>query len=151
MQSKRAKRSRIRAAKVTAGHGHKKKNRGSGNRGGFGKSGQGKRGDAKLMKVTGGVRNLGKHGFNSIKKELTTINLQELQNRLNYLVETKKADLKKDIYFVDLTKLGFDKLLSKGIVSKKMEIVVERSTENAVQKVTSNGGKVILPDKSEEN
>ena len=147
MQAKRTKRSRIRAAKVTAGHGHKKTNRGAGNRGGRGKSGSGKRGDFKLMKLTnGGKRYIGKHGFTSIKGEVKAINLSELQKGLDSLVKLGKISLSKDIYEIDLGALGYKKLLSKGDVYHKINIKTSFATPNAIKKIEEKGGKVILPE-----
>jgi large subunit ribosomal protein L15 len=143
MQSKRKKRSRIRAAKPTAGHGHKKKNRGAGHRGGRGKSGAGKRGDAKLMKVTKGVRDLGKHGFTSRIPDKKIMNLAFLQTKLDSLITEGKASLDKGTYVVDLEKLKVDKLLSKGQVYKKLHIKVPAATARAVKKVEEAGGKVV--------
>jgi large subunit ribosomal protein L15 len=139
MQSKRKKRSRIRASKVTAGKGHKKKNRGAGHRGGRGASGGGKRGDFKIMKLN---KQLGKQGFTSLKKNLKTINLQELQTKLPYLLQKNFITKHQNVYIVDLTKLGYDKLLSKGLVKEKLEIQVNAASQNAAKKVESIGGKV---------
>ncbi|MEM3373849.1 MAG: uL15 family ribosomal protein [Candidatus Woesearchaeota archaeon] len=151
MQHKRSKRSRIRAAKKTAGHGSKKKNRGSGQRGGFGKSNIGKRGSAKLMKIAKGLTQqeyLGKYGFKSIEKKKNkkdkTINLFELQNRLMSLFNEGKIKKENDTFIVDLTELGYDKLLSKGDVIYKMNIKVKKATENAVDKIKEKGGNVEL-------
>jgi large subunit ribosomal protein L15 len=138
MQSKRKKRTRIRAAKVTAGHGHKKKNRGAGHRGGRGKSGAGKRGDFKLMKLTQGVRNLGKQGFKSQKSKSKIINLSELQNKISKY----SSKVEKNTYFVDLKKQGYDKLLSKGSVNLKLNIKVDKVTPLAIKKIEKAGGKV---------
>ena len=149
MQTKRSKRSRIRAAKVTAGHGHKKKNRGAGHRGGRGKSGGGKRGNFKLEKLLmAGKKRIGKHGFTSLKKEITTINLSELQHKLNSLVLSGKISLSKDVYEIDLKNLGFQKLLSKGNVYHKMNIKTSLATPDAIKKVEEKGGKVSLPEQN---
>lgn len=148
MQTKRSKRSRIRAAKVTAGHGHKKKNRGAGHRGGRGKSGTGKRGDFKLMKLKPGGKNLGKHGFVSLKEQKKAINLGQLQLNLNTLYEEEKIKKSKDAYEIDLKKLGYDKLLSKGDVYTKMNISVDSATKRAIKKVEEKQGKVILPNEN---
>jgi large subunit ribosomal protein L15 len=142
MHTKRKKRSRIRAAKVTAGHGHKKKNRGAGHRGGRGKAGSGKRGEFKLMKLTQGKKYLGKHGFNKIKKEVKTINLQTIQEKLPSLVNSGKAKIIKDTYEIDLTTLGYDKLLSKGQIDVKLNITITKASNNAISKVEAAGGKV---------
>ena len=145
MQSKRTKRSRIRAAKVTSGHGHKKKNRGAGNRGGRGNAGAGKRGDAKLMRVTKGIRTMGKHGFTSIKKlnsDSKSINLETILRSLDTWVAEKKVNLKQDVFEIDLNTLGFDKLLSKGSVNQKLNIRVKSATAQASKKVSEAGGKI---------
>ena len=142
MQSKRKKRSRIRAAKPTSGHGHKKKNRGAGHRGGRGKAGSGKRGSTNLMQLTSGKDFLGKHGFTSIKKKLKTINLTELQRSVDGLVKKGKIIKNKDVYKVDLIKLGYDKLLSKGNIKEKLHIKVKKATPNAISRVEKVGGKV---------
>jgi large subunit ribosomal protein L15 len=142
MQTKRSKRSRIRAAKDTSGHGSKKKHRGAGHRGGRGISGSGKRGDAKLMKVTKGERHLGKYGFISRKKKVNAINLQTLQESLIQLVDHKKVSVEKDVYEIDLGVLGFERLLSKGRVTKKMHIKVRSVSEKAISKIKAAGGEV---------
>jgi len=155
MQHKRSKRSRNRAARKTAGYGSKKKHRGSGHRGGVGNSSIGKRGSAKLMKVTkGNTKYLGKYGFKSLNKKINTINLQDLQDRLVSLSEKGLVTKEKDHYFIDLEKLNYDKLLSKGIVTAKMKIKVTLATENAISKVEAVGGTVTVTssdEKSEEN
>lgn len=150
MQNKRSKRSRIRAAKKTAGHGSKKKNRGSGQRGGFGRSNIGKRGSAKLMKIGKGKTQkeyLGKYGFKSLDKKDKVINLFELQNRILTLLQDGKIIKKEDVFVVDLLSLGYDKLLSKGNVIYKMHIKTKASSKNAIINVEEKGGKVEIIDK----
>jgi ribosomal protein L15 len=157
MQIKRNKRSRIRAAKKTAGHGSKKKNRGSGARGGVGLSNIGKRGSAKLMKITkGDPHYLGKYGFKSMNKKVKTMNIQDIQDKLITLMNEGIIIKDKDTFKVDLDKAGYTKLLSKGSAKIKMVIRVDTATENAISKVESAGGKVELlssssDEKSEEN
>ena len=147
MQTKRSKRSRIRAAKDTAGHGHKKKNRGAGHRGGRGNAGSGKRGDFKLMKLLdAGKGYIGKHGFTSQKKEIKSINLSELQLKLDTLVKEGKVSQSKEIFEIDLKNLGVQKLLSKGNVYNKMNIHADFATPNSIKKVEEKGGKVTLPE-----
>jgi large subunit ribosomal protein L15 len=58
-------------------------------------------------------------------------------------VELGLAEKKDDKYFVDLTQLGYTKLLGSGIVTKKIEVKVESATPKAVEKIESVGGKVI--------
>ncbi|NTV22946.1 MAG: hypothetical protein HGA85_01035 [Nanoarchaeota archaeon] len=157
MQVKRSKRTRARAANKTAGHGSKKKNRGSGARGGAGFSSSGKRGSAKMMRVNklkfGGAKtHLGRNGFTSLKIKGDVITLEMLQSGLRTLVADGKASMVKEVYTVDLTSLGFAKLLSKGSVVAKMTITVPYATDAAISKVEAAGGKIILPtEKSEEH
>jgi large subunit ribosomal protein L15 len=149
MQNKRDKRSKIRAARRTAGHGSKKKHRGSGHRGGFGHSNIGKRGSAKIQKEAGSGGNigLGKHGFKSLEKKVKAINLQELQGRLLSYLNQGLITKSGSVYSLDLDKIGYQKLLSKGTVLEKMNIRVESATETAVEKVTAAGGKVETTEK----
>lgn len=146
MQFKRKKRTRIRAAKKTAGHGSKKKHRGSGHRGGVGFSSIGKRGSAKLMKITKGEKYLGKEGFKSIKKQskpVKAINLNELQAKLNTLLKEGKITKENDKYVIDLSVLGYQKLLAKGDVKEKMKIKVDFVSSGAEEKVKKAGGEII--------
>ncbi|MFH2019803.1 MAG: uL15m family ribosomal protein [archaeon] len=144
MQTKRTKKSRFRAAKDTAGYGSKKKHRGSGNKGGYGNSGSGKRGLSKYMKVTGGVNPLGKHGFKSLNKKVKVINLSQLEKQINSFVEKGKAKKTGDSYEIDLSAIGYDKLLSKGNLSIKLNITAKAATENAIERVKKAGGTLVL-------
>lgn len=143
---KRSKRSRIRAAKPTAGAGHKKKNRGKGNRGGKGNAGRGKRNSQQLMKLTGGEKVLGKHGFKSKAVKQTSINLETIQLFMTSYLEKGYAVKTKEGYELDLEKLGYDKLLSKGKVTVKLVIKAKAATEKAKSRVEEAGGKVVLPE-----
>jgi len=49
----------------------------------------------------------------------------------------------KDTYIIDSEKLGFDKLLSKGKVERKLKISVPYATEGAIEKVKAAGGEVV--------
>ncbi|MBS3145783.1 uL15 family ribosomal protein, partial [Candidatus Woesearchaeota archaeon] len=88
--NKRSKKSRQRGTH-THGWGAKKKHRGAGNRGGRGNAGTGKRADTKkptIIKLYGNEY-FGKKGFKipqNIKVVLKTINLQELNQKVDSLV-----------------------------------------------------------------
>ena len=49
-----------------------------------------------------------------------------------------------NVYKVDLTKLGYDKLLGTGQVTKKLEITVKYASPKALEKVNAAGGKIEL-------
>ncbi len=127
----------------THGCGSKKKRRGAGNRGGRGNAGSGKRADQKRPSYW--QIPTGKHGFvHHNATVLKAINMEYLQRSIRRLVEEKKATFENGVYTINLTSLGFDKLLSKGKVNLQWEIHVEKATEQAIKKVEASGGKVIL-------
>ncbi len=132
--NKRKKNSRQKGSH-TYGWGSKKKHRGSGNRGGFGMAGTGKRADQKKSWILRkyGTEYFGRRGFNipsAVKHQSQIINIQDLPKQ-------------KDI---NLTELGYTKLLSKGNVSHPVNIIVKSCSAKAKQKIESAGGKVLTED-----
>lgn len=133
----------------THGWGAKKKHRGKGNKGGAGMAGTGKRGDAKKPSIWKN-KYFGKKGFKSKNfKDQKTINICELDQKIDKLVKQNKIEQKGDTYNIDLSKLGIDKLLSKGKATKKMNITTDSATEKAITKVKEAGGQVNLPQSAE--
>ena len=144
MITKRKKVTRYRGSQ-THGGGSKKKRRGAGNRGGRGMAGTGKRADQKkptILKLYGSSY-FGKKGFVSIKKKkIKAISIQTIENKLyNWL---KKGILKKEgnTININLTKLGYNKLLGKGKPKNKINIEVEYASKKAVEKIEKSGGKI---------
>ena len=123
--------------------------RGAGERGGRGNAGTGKKGKCKMPKKgTWTIQYFGKKGFKSkgiAYTEHYTINLRQLEQMLANFVKEKVAVLEKDVYTINLTDLGIDKLLSTGKVTKKLMINVNFASKKAIEKVKSAGGEVILP------
>ncbi|MBW3020998.1 uL15 family ribosomal protein [Candidatus Woesearchaeota archaeon] len=131
MITKRSKVSRARGNK-THGWGHKKKHRGFGNKGGKGNAGSGKRADSK--KPSYWRNETGRLGFKSKNTiALKVITLKELDKKF------KEGDL-------NLTELGYDKLLGTGNINKKFNITVSSFTPKALDKVEAAGGKIIGSD-----
>ncbi|MFH1848725.1 MAG: uL15m family ribosomal protein [archaeon] len=132
---KRKKNSRQRGSH-THGGGAKKKRRGAGNRGGRGRAGSGKRGDAKKPSYqTPGY--MGKHGFKTGRSEIKAINIATIEKRIDSL----SPKIEKDIYNIDLTSLGYDKLLS-GKPTRKYNIKVDYASKGAIEKIKAAGGSV---------
>ncbi len=80
----------------------------------------------------------GKSGFTSpqsIHKKENTLNLQEL---------SEMASTRQDKN-IDLTTLGFTKLLGTGKISKPLIVTVPACSKVAQEKITEAGGKVITP------
>ncbi|MBC8494654.1 uL15 family ribosomal protein [archaeon] len=139
--NKRTKSSRQRGSH-THGWGSMKKHRGAGSRGGRGNAGSGKRGDGKkpsFWNVNSKIAKLRaskKKGFTSLKKPLKTINVDQL----NKFESTN----------LNLTELGFDKLLGRGKVVRKYELVISQSSELAINKIKKAGGAISGLEKKEE-
>ena len=125
----------------THGCGSMKKRRGAGHRGGRGAAGSGKRGDAKKPSIWGG-RYFGKHGFTSRFKKLTIINFKEIEIKLPQLIEKGLAKENKGVFNIDLTQLGYDKLLSTGKITKKLNIKIKSFSKSAAEKIKKAGGKI---------
>jgi large subunit ribosomal protein L15 len=145
MNFKRKKNSRERGTKYHGwgrGQGHHK---GAGNKGGRGNAGSGKRADCKkgkYDKLYAGTY-FGRRGFYSITgNDFKAIGLQTLDMMLDKLVAEKKVEKKGAIYTVDLTSLGFDKLLGNGKVTHKIEVKATIASVRAIEKIVATGGKV---------
>lgn len=117
----------------THGGGSKKKRRGAGSRGGRGMAGSGKRADQKkptILKLYGN-KYFGRFGFKrpqQIVKKIRTINLFELNK-----IQGEKINLKE---------LGYDKLLGKGKINKKITVQVDYASKNAIEKIKQSGGTI---------
>lgn len=149
--NKRKKFSRQRG-RHTHGWGSKKKHRGSGNRGGKGMSGTGKRADTIKTLIWKDKDFFGKHGFKfkGVQEEINAVNIDDIQCRLEALVKSNLALKEGNIYIIDLSKMGYNKLLGNGKVSKKFKITVKFASGKAIEKVKGAGGEIILAEKEEE-
>lgn len=125
-----------------SGHGHKKRTKGAGHRGGRGLAGTGKRADQRKPSIWKDTSYFGKSGFKRKNKVIiTAINL----NGLNGLITKFNLGMFKDeisysngIYTINLTELGYDKLLGKGNLLHKVKVIVGLMTESAKSKVISD-------------
>jgi large subunit ribosomal protein L15 len=142
MQHKRKKSSRYRASK-THGCGSMKKRRGKGNKGGAGNAGSGKRADQK--KPSFWKFESGRIGFISkTRNRVNPITLFDVQKLI------KKGILKEENGIYDLDKLGYNKLLSKGHVTK-IKIKVSMASKKIIDEIKKVGGEIILDIKDKKN
>lgn len=127
----------------THGSGAKKKRRGAGNRGGRGRAGRGKKGDGRLPSFWDSK--LGKRGFKPANRYTAkVINLLWLDSGAETLVIEGKASKSGKTVVVNLRDLGYDKLLSKGSVSRPFQITVNSASAKAIEKVKAAGGSVTV-------
>ena len=128
----------------THGYGQIGQHRGRGGRGGTGKAGLDKH------KWTYVLRNdptyWEKKGFTSTKtlnKKVDVINIGKLDDLVEKLESEKKLERKEKRIFLDLTNLGYDKLLGTGRVSKPLLIKIESYSEAASKKLELAGGAIL--------
>jgi len=127
----------------THGWGSKKKHRGAGNRGGRGMAGTGKRGDAKKPSIWKNDY-FGKHGFKkkNIKVKINAVTIRGIEQQSRAWLESKLIEEKAGAFTINLPKLGYNKLLSTGKATKKMNITVPYASPAAVEKIKAAGGSV---------
>ncbi len=131
---------------VTHGGGHRKKRRGSGSRGGRGNAGTGKRAGQKKAGMK--TRRLGRHGFTSIyaverkKAGRSIINAGDVQSSLKKWLAEGNVQQKGKAYMLNLTALGYSKLLGAGMVADTINIVVPSWSASAERKVVAAGGTI---------
>ncbi len=98
-----------------SGYGSHKKHRGGGSRGGRGLAGLHKHKRMTAIKYM--PEHFGKTGFKrpqKVLRELKTINLKELDSEVDDLLKQKKIKKEKDGIKINLSELGYDKLLGTG-------------------------------------
>lgn len=78
-----------------------------------------------------------------ILKSRPEINVGDLDDIIENLVFLGLAEKRGDKFFVDLSNLGYSKLLGAGNVTKAIEVKVESATEKAVEKLKAAGGGVV--------
>jgi len=141
MKQHRKKADRYRGSK-THGCGSMKKRRGAGNRGGRGMAGTGKRGDGKKPSIWKNTKYFGVHGFKQAKKERDSVNLAYIEGRVETWAKEGKVENKGGFFDVELSKLGYSKLLAKGSVTRKYRITCDLATSGAIEKIKKAGGEV---------
>ncbi|OYT55654.1 MAG: 50S ribosomal protein L15 [Candidatus Hecatellales archaeon ex4484_218] len=75
--------------------------------------------------------------------ELKTINLGELDELVDRLVEENKLNMEEGKYVVDLEKLGYEKLLGEGEVSKPLIVKTKFYSKLAEKKIQDVGGQLV--------
>ena len=121
------------------------KHRNSGMRGGYGNAGTGKKSDNKKPS-NWATDYFGKHGFVS-KPQLqadNTISFRDIEDKLSRWIEAKQASQEAGMITVDLGKLGYDKLLSTGKITKKVKITIPKAAANAAEKIKKAGGELVV-------
>ncbi len=82
----------------------------------------------------------GKHGFTSpqsLKQKERTLNLEKLQEL------SQALPLEEGKSRVDLTRLGYTKLLGSGQITKPVIVTIESFSKTAAEKIKEAGGEIV--------
>ncbi len=127
----------------TCGGGTHKNRRGAGNRGGRGRAGGCKHHFVRAM-LRG--YSYGKHGFKlpaEISRDVSIVNVGELDELAPYLVEEGLAEIKDGAYHINLENLEIEKVLGSGRVTKNLVVTSEGFSASAREKIEAAGGSCI--------
>lgn len=144
MVVRRKKKVRKFRGKRTYGYGSHKKHRGGGSRGGRGKAGLHKHKWSYTVKYA--PEHFGKRGFKrpaAVVKEIKTINLKELDQIAEKLLEQKLAEKKDDKIKINVLKLGYEKVLGSGKITKSLIVEAKYFSKKAIKKIENMGGKAV--------
>jgi large subunit ribosomal protein L15 len=112
----------------THGYGAKKKHRGKGSKGGCGYGGSTKHNRSYIYAKE--PWHFGHKGFHSLRKKDVAVNIRDLEK-----LSKGKSEL-------DLTAMGYTKLLSAGDISKPLKIKIKKASKKAKEKIEKAGGSV---------
>ena len=86
----------------------------------------------------------GKHGFRPpIRREVSVINVGELDEHIDSLLGSKQAEKTKEGIEVFLDRLGYDRLLGTGKVTHPLIVQVDSCSKSAAEKIEKAGGKIL--------
>ena len=126
----------------TRGRGHKK-GRGAGLRGGRGNAGCHK--TKRIMYERVG-RVWGAHGFKrpqSVVSANNSINLKTIEEKSESWITEGIATKKGKVVSVDLTEMGYDKLLGTGSTTQSYKLTISAASAKAVEKIEAAGGEIL--------
>lgn len=131
----RKKSRRLRGSK-TCGWGAKKKHRGAGSRGGHGYSGMMKHKKSQRIRFEPNYQKIRK-GFtvpSAVKADIRAVTLKDLDI---FARKEKKTE-------INVSELGYNKVLSTGRVTQALTIKADNIVEKAKQKIEKAGGKAVV-------
>ncbi|MCX8176580.1 MAG: 50S ribosomal protein L15 [Candidatus Bathyarchaeota archaeon] len=87
----------------------------------------------------------GKRGFRcpTSMGEVKALNVGELNELLDKLVNEGKVEFKDGKYLVNLFKLGYEKLLGEGEISRPVIVEAKSFSKKAEEKILGAGGSII--------
>jgi len=136
--------SRTRKMRGSRTHGRgKKAGRGAGLIGGRGQAGLSKTGKMYMLRYD--RDHFGRHGFKRpqcIVRANSTINVSELEESAQRFVDMGFAVKEGDMYNINLTNAGIDKLLGNGNIGIPVKVTVAQVSAKAREKIEASGGSI---------
>jgi large subunit ribosomal protein L15 len=134
---------KLRGSRTVAG-GCSKKRRGAGNRGGKGKAGGHKHHWTWTVKFD--PKHFGKYGFKrpqGASQIFNPVNVDFLDENSEKLLSQGIATEEDNKIIIDVTELGYNKVLGKGKISKALTIKAPQFSKSAVSKIENAGGEAL--------
>lgn len=125
----------------SVGGGCTKKRRGAGHRGGRGLAGGNKH--HWTWMVINDPKHFGKYGFKRPQKTIQKfrpINLSDIDNKIGKLLDADVAVEEDGQIVLDVTDLGYNKVLGKGSLSQAITIKAPKFSQSAIAKIEDAGG-----------
>jgi large subunit ribosomal protein L15 len=97
---------------------------------------------------------MGKKGFKRPQDitriyQVNTINIKDLDNKIDNLLLDKKATKSGNAYSINLNDLNIQKVLGRGEINKIINITVNKASRKAIEKIQAAGGKITLLSQAE--
>jgi len=134
---------KLRGSRTVAG-GCSKKRRGAGNRGGKGKAGGHKHHWTWTVKFD--PKHFGKYGFKrpqGAAQVFNPVNVDFLDENSDKLLSQGIATEEDNKIIIDVTELGYNKVLGKGKISKALTIKAPQFSKSAISKIENAGGEAL--------
>ena len=132
-------------ASRTCGYGTQGQHRKGGQRGGRGNTG------GKKHKWTWIVKNdpkyFGKFGFKrppKLQKKNKIINVGDLNDKIAELLENNIAKKEDNLISLNLSEIGYDKVLGTGKINYPLKIKAKNFSKDAIKKINDAGGEIFL-------
>ncbi|MFW9971777.1 MAG: uL15m family ribosomal protein [Candidatus Odinarchaeota archaeon] len=92
---------------------------------------------------------MGKRGFKRPQDitriyQVNTINIKDLDKRIDNFVLNKKATKSGNTYIINLNEINIQKILGRGEINKAINITVNKASKKAIEKIQAAGGKITL-------
>ena len=123
----------------THGYGRVGQHRGKGQKGGSGKAGRHKHKWSYVLRYEPDY--FKKDGFKPAQK--IQVNIGELDEQVGRFLNENKATKKGDCIHIDLSQLGYNRLLGRGRTTHPFAVRVDSCTESAAEKVRKAKGRIL--------